>query len=407
MKIYVILLLFTTLAAQRVSKGILDWNITLESSDHKQKLTLHTQKGCAENVEGYFTRTIYTNLLDGSLHKGSYSFLDGEQFGLPVTWVINKFPVRDIENLSTGFMIDRVINFRIVPVVTESDPDTLGLLFNYIIFSDQDKDRNKYYKLDLLTHRYHKLLHIPFNNHVNLHFFSEDFKNYNLIFNVKKLPNKYESMENMNIPAEVKKVIFDSSITVNNIQFNVDFVKTPYIKPIIYDLKFGTEVDELILLLQQKGIEKRQLIKINSKTDHIFYYVNEFSFPFTLYNNNKEKRYASYQSRDDLFQSQYAVYIIPVERAYEKIYKTAVDSVEKVTVDVYIYYKKLAINQISRWTPLKKRLKLIPDYPVMIELPKENWSVHFTRQGEEYNIYGYSDYERFVNEYIYVSFEKL
>ena len=78
-----------------------------------------------------------------------------------------------------------------------------------------------------------------------------------------------------------------------------------------------------------------------------------------------------------------------------------------MSVDVYIYYKKLAINQISRWTPLKKRLKLIPDYPVMIELPKENWSAHFTRQGEEYNIYGYSDYERFVNEYIYVSFEKL
>lgn len=38
-------------------------------------------------------------------------------------------------------------------------------------------------------------------------------------------------------------------------------------------------------------------------------------------------------------------------------------------------------------------------------MPKENWTAAFEKEGEKYQIYGYSDFERFVNEYIFINFE--
>jgi hypothetical protein len=411
MKLLMLLFLFITISAQRISKGQLDWTITLESQDHKQKIMLHSQKGCAENVEGYFTREFFTNLLDGALDKGVYTFFEDEQFGLPIYWVINKFPVRDIETLSNGFVTDYVINFRIVPVVTENEPDTLGLLFNYIISENTDSDRDRYHEMNLRTRRFHKLLHIPYNEPVKLDFFSDDLNNYNLLFEVKKLPDGPILTDTGIIPTEVKKAVSDSGITVNDILFNINLIKSPEIKPMIHHFYFGTIVDDLLLLLQQKNIEKRLFLNSNgsphSDKDKSFYYYQRFIFPFTLYNKVKERQYSAYKTRAALFQSEYEVFILPVERRHEKIKKQMLDEVEKITVDVYIYYNKLAINQVPRWTPLKKRLTLVNSIPVMIELPKENWSAHFSRQGEKYNIYGYSDYERYVHEYIFVSFDYL
>ncbi len=80
---------------------------------------------------------------------------------------------------------------------------------------------------------------------------------------------------------------------------------------------------------------------------------------------------------------------------------------DTLTADVFLNYSKITLDNIPRWTPIKKRVKLIQGYPIAINLPRENWSANFSRDGEKYNIYGYSDYERYVNEYLLISFDSI
>ncbi len=125
-------------------------------------------------------------------------------------------------------------------------------------------------------------------------------------------------------------------------------------------------------------------------------YYGKLKFPFILYNNPKDELYKNYNSKERVLQSTYEVFIVPISLMNDTL-----------TLDLYIDYSKLNLDDgIPRWTQIKKRMTINNDWGVgSINLPKENWSASFTRDGEQYDIYGYSDFERFVKEHLNISYE--
>jgi hypothetical protein len=125
-------------------------------------------------------------------------------------------------------------------------------------------------------------------------------------------------------------------------------------------------------------------------------YATDFQFPFHLYNWAKEQLYSKYRMYGDVAQSKISIAVVP-----------ASISKDSLTADVYIYYKKMNIDDLQRWTPFKKRVILKKGEPVYVMLPKENWNAVFTRLDEKYEIYGYSDFEKYVNEYVCLVFNSI
>ncbi len=122
-------------------------------------------------------------------------------------------------------------------------------------------------------------------------------------------------------------------------------------------------------------------------------YSTQLKFPFRLYNPDKENLYQKYRTGNEVLNSRYNVFLIPISYTNDTL-----------TVDLFLVYSKLNLNDgIQRWTPIKKRLSFISWSK--IQLPKENWSANFSRQGEDYDIYGYSDFERYINEYLFITLE--
>ena len=125
-------------------------------------------------------------------------------------------------------------------------------------------------------------------------------------------------------------------------------------------------------------------------------YSVDFSFPFRIYNSEKEKLYNRYNTKPEIFQSQLHIRLVPVSL-----------SMDSLTADLFITYNKLSLDDVPRWTPIKKRIILIKGSSLMIPLPKENWSAVFSRNNENYEIFGYSDFEKSVNEYVRITFNSI
>ncbi len=143
--------------------------------------------------------------------------------------------------------------------------------------------------------------------------------------------------------------------------------------------------------------ERPDIFDGNSKLDEVrlidglsFYYT-QFEIPFELGNEEKNKKLNAYKTKDEIFRGTYKFLVVPINY-----------SEDSLTVDLFIIYNKFNLNdEILRWTPIKKRIVIPPRWKsISVDMPKENWSANFIRDGEEYDLYGYSDYERYFNEYI-------
>ena len=130
--------------------------------------------------------------------------------------------------------------------------------------------------------------------------------------------------------------------------------------------------------------------KTNFKTP---VYYAQFTLPFELFDAKKMELFDKYKTKEKIFQSKYTLLLVPISATNDGI-----------TADLFIQYTKLNIDDgIPRWTPIKKRIIIPHGKGLRIDLPKENWSANFTRASEQYDVYGYSDYERYIDETIVIS----
>ncbi len=401
-KLFTMFLFTSGLVIAQSSNYSLNMKMVITSPD-TQKITLNHIGEMDEAIEGYYRISRYDDPFYGknaSLQPGGFSFLDSEVFGgyaeiMSKKWIQNKFPVEDIETMTNGMDIQKVLSFQIKPVVIDADSDTLNLLIKYAVYDfikQKDYDLNFDYNVRL----FYKLVHIQYEEEITLNFINEQFKNHNITFQFtkEKMGGKYLTIKNeASLFTEIQKSASESMLT--NSEFNIDIELTQYNESAVNLIAPKAKY-------QEQNLPSVKIIADNTTNEKaelpIKIYYGKLNFPFILYNTQKEKLYKNYKSKENVFQSTYNIIIVPIDLVGDSL-----------TFDFFINYSKLNLNDnIPRWTPIKKRLTIGNEGgTISITLPKENWSANFTRSGEHYDIYGYPDFERFVKEQLHVKYEVL
>ncbi len=390
----------------------LDFKAVVKSNDGKQKLVLSNRGNVDDVIDGYIIISRGYQNIEGRIQKGGFNFLDPKIFEVGVEslrkkWVENNFPVKDIEAMTNGVDVEKVYSFQITPEILNIESDSLsffikGVFYNLIKQNDKYSPFNLNYDINLS----YKLFKVPYNKNVPLDFFDEQLKEYNCsvrFSKIKKTEEYFSISNNQPLFDGIKQSTAESTLPPN-VQFKIgaEFIRTNADNKYNY-LNFSpyTSYDYLLDVRQQSLVPINSLMdkQYNDRVDlPVNVYHAELTFPFQLYNKEKFELYKNYKTEKEIFRSKYNLVVVPISL-----------NEDTLTADVLLNYNKISLNDnIPRWTPIKKRIKLIQGYPsVAINLPKENWSANFTRDSESYDIYGYSDFERYVNEYLLISFDSV
>lgn len=362
-----------------------------------------------EVIEGYFLLPRYDDMrfelpVRAFLQPGGFNFLDQKVFGgmvdhMSKTWAENNFPVTDLETMTNGMFIGKALSFHIKPVTSDTNPNVITLFIKYAVFSlIEQKDYELDY--DYSVRLFYKKIDLPLNSETSIDFLNEHFTGHDISFLFTEVPEKNRTLtfEDSNLLIEeIEKSANESVVDDAHLNFGIELYREKNLKP-------ADPFDDGYLAQYKEHHLPGYNVLTNSLTGSEYVlpvnvYASELSFPFHLYNSQKEKLYSDYKTREEFFQSKCNVVIVP-------IYINA----DTLAVDLFVNYEKLNIDDnFPRWTPLKKRLSILLDknYGTRIKLPKENWSASFTRQGEHYNIYGYSDFERFIDEWLIIRLFKM
>lgn len=379
---------------------LLDTKITIAEKDSSQTFMLTCSKDLHEKVEGYLCLPFDGNSLSGEIIPGGFSFLNDKIFGDPIPffadkWVKNKFPMEDIAPITNRTTVGKILSFQIEPKQISETSDSMYLLFKYCIY-DLTKRNQEDFSFDYRIKLFYKFVAVPFNRTISFDFINAHFKDQQISFLFKKTQK-----------AEVLSALKNNDIIFDELMNSVDasrIVDKGYKLGIEFVQKdINTSNDpfdvEYFLKVQQDMLGETKIEKSfqwnKEKKGTVPVYFAHLNFPFKLYNQEKAKPYNSYTTKAEIFKSDYDIILVPI--SFNK---------DTLLADMFIIYSKLITNEIGRWTPIKKRLKLVHNLPVGVELPKENWSVNSSINGERYDIYGYSDFERYVSEHLIVHFNK-
>ncbi len=390
----------------------LDFKAVAKSNDGKQKLVLFNRGSINDVIDGYILITRNNRSIEGKIQKGGFNFLEPSVFEVGVEslrrkWVENNFPINDIETMTNGLDVEKVYSFEITPVVLDIQNDSLSFFIKGVFYDlAKQNDKHNEFNLNYNINLSYKLFKVPYNKTVPLDYLNEQFKDYtcSVVFNKIKKHDEYLSINN-NRPLfdGIKQSAAESALPPNMI-FNIGtgFIRTNTDNN--YQHMIIAPYSPYHFLL---SIQRQPLAPINAVVDKEYIdradlpvdaYHAEMTFPFQLYNTEKSELYKNYKSEKEIFRSKYNVVVVPISL-----------NEDTLTADVFLNYSKISLDDnIPRWTPIKKRIKLIEgNLPIALDLPKENWSANFTREGERYDIYGYSDFERYVNEYLLISFDSV
>jgi hypothetical protein len=391
----IIILLLLNLYCICITAGNKGVSVTakFENKGLSQQVILYNNFAEGEKAEGCFYTVFPEEILEGKFERGGFNFLSPDVFHLyspeaEAKLINRKYPLGNIDSLTYGLRIQSAISFGIKPV-TAAESDSISLLFRYIVFTAQNQNNNRLTDMDYNVNAHYEHIKVKLNEPVEFNFLRRYLHGQKLEFTFSK-----EADENINaesfLAEEIEKECDSSKLRDVKINMSGEFVlekaddglfhmrimEPPFDKRIREsELKRGN-----VLAVGQKGKKTRL------SSDALQF---SFSFPFSLYNTEKEAKYSAYKSKDKIFTSNYSVIVTPLN--------ITADTLE---ASVFISVKKIAVDNLMRWTPIKMKLKFAPGVPIKLRLPKENWSANFTREGEQYDIYGYSDYEKFVEEYI-------
>ncbi len=382
----------------QTEKLLLDTKITIAEKDGSHTFMLNCSKDLQEAIEGYICLSFEGNTISGEIIPGGFSFLNDKIFGNPISlfadkWIKNKFPMEDIAPITNRTNVGKIVSFQIVPKQISMTSDSMYLFLKYCVY-DLMKRSPDGLNFDYRIKLFYKFVAVPFNRTISLEFLNSQFNDQQISFLFKRT-KKTEVLsalkKNDIIFNELMNSVDASRIADNEFKLGVEFVQK--------DINISNDPfeAEYYLKVQQDMLDEIKIEKsfqwAKKKEASVPVYCAHLNFPFKLYNPEKAKSYNTHSSKDGIFQSDYDIVVVPISSSKDTLF-----------VDLFIIYSKLKTNETGRWTPIKKRLKLVNNLPVWIELPKENWSINSTMSGERYDIYGYSDFERYVSEHLFVQF---
>jgi hypothetical protein len=397
MRYYLLILFFLVNLLRAQDLKQLETRIKLTAGDGNRSLELCSSGYFNEFIEGYFVLPEYWGSISGNLRSGGFTFLDPDIFG-GITdeesniWAKNSLPFSDLEHLTNGLNVKKAISFRMKSIYKNSKEDSLYLFIKYAVFDLKEHEENELnfnYNIKLAN----KLVKVPFDKVITFDFLNKELNNGNIIFNFSKYNNCLFPGYRKNIIDEIIKSAGESSGIAKPIDFELEyecvnpFPAESWKAPIEFKAFHRT-----VSLFSRKYIFNNFTGNKTNLYSSVYY--AELKFPFRMENPEKIKKYKNYITRDSVFQSTFEVFIIPIN--FEK---------DSLTLDIIIDYKKLNTgDNVPRWTPVKKRAKV--KWFLKIKLPKENWSANIRKDGEKYDIYGYSDFERYIDEYLFLHIKK-
>jgi len=373
--------------------------MSIISKDGTQSLKLYVNYDFDEEINGYFVIPAYTKAIFGKM-KNEFGFLDDEVFGGNINfllnkWAENKFPVFDIEGMTDGCNVLKALSFRIKPIIVSPKSDSITLAAKFALITANDNQK-KEFELNFNVKLFYKLIHTALDKKITFDFLKQFFPDYEIYLDISRETHRNQIMEvSPLIYDEIQKSLKDVYPDNYSFDFTTQLGVYPSSENGIWQyLNF-------LSYHQQGGVEKKFfVVKKNGldtlKLEKPIYYAR-IKFPFLLLNREKAKLYMNYRTRQDCFTSDYEFLLIPIEL-----------NKDTLTVDVITIYSKLTLDDfVQRWSPFKKRLKIIPIYGSSMEFPKENWSANFSIGKEKYDIYGHSDYEKFVKELLFIKLDKI
>jgi len=393
-------LLIQVILQAQTENLLLDTKITIAEIGSSQTFILNCTKDLHEKIEGYLCLPFDGNSLSGEIIPGGFSFLNDKIYGDPIylfadKWVKNKFPMEDIASIPNRTNVGKILSFQIVPKQISETSDSMYLFLKYCVYDLKKRspdDLNFDYQIQL----FYKFVAVPFNCKISFDFINSHFKDQQIsfLFKRKKKAEVLSELKNNDIIFnELMNSVDASRIVDDKFNVGIEFLRKDLNASVIGYDPFNSEYLLKVQEDQLGEMKTEKSFEWENKTLSVPIYYSNLDFPFKLYNTEKEKAYSNYKTREEFFQSNYHIVIIPVSF-----------SADTLTADLIINYSKLKTDDINRWTPIKKRLKLVKNLPLEIELPKENWSVNYKRDSEVYDIYGYSDYERYISEFIVIHF---
>lgn len=393
------------------SKYELKMKVKAASLDDKKQIVLYASGELEEFYDGYIVFPTFIDRIQGGMVEGGFSFLD--YTGLDTysetkkQLAKNKYPSVDLEVFSNGFDADKVLSFRIIPEFVDEKDDTVSLFIKYVLY-DFNNEQVDYSKWDAKINLYNKLMCIPLNQESTINISNTKLSDYKLSLFVRRVETKTDlvTIENRKLFEEIKKAVKSCEPIEEEFMFDLSFGKSTKLSGEPY-LVFSSEgeTESSISLID---VESFNAVEFDSERVNLSnnIYHAKITTPFDIQNKAKAEKYETYSSKEKIFTSEYDVYFLPI-------------SVEGDSLigELFISVKKLNLNdKIERWSQIHKKVKMKINVrntnnissnrywaSLIFQLPKENWSAFFTRSGEKYEIYGYSDYERFINEFINIT----
>lgn len=451
---YFILFCFLNFSFLFAQEAKIAFSLKLETANKRSEMNLNKEVKPGEPIEGYFAKYFWKDKItqkewsEGKIQVGGYSILKESSFFktmlnvqesdvnakateisgmMPAvhlslfrnvfSFYLTPFHYKELDSIAikTGY-------HRQVPSIKVLIPSA-NVFMQYIIFkmpetellksSDNILGRRTFGEEFNLTARYSGNNFLTaFGEDLYLNHISDSFEK-NSIMTLKLL--KYEDGKRslpMVIDDTLEKSLLSSlkktSVKNAEINFNVEYLRklnlntvnpnsatTQYFASdanIRYANELNDSTDNYWNLTENKQLKKSsENIPLQNQDLRVYY--SQFEVPFELYNEKKNQLYENYKTKEKIFKGKYNVFIVPIS-----------SSEEGLLVDLFLQYDKISIDDgILRWTPIKKQL-LIPSNwnMIAVDLPRENWSAVFSRENEKYEIYGYSDYERFITETLYI-----
>jgi hypothetical protein len=349
---------------------------------------------------GYFLVPGYGKLILGKLGHG-YDFMDYETSGVEVDflapkWIENNFFLEDLEGFSLGPNVKTAVSFNIKPFYSaDKKSNRKAFVAKFAVLSPKRKTQYSAYDEDCDVKLFYKLLYPDSTGSIRVDYLNKTMPDYQFDLKISTLCRADKTLEtNTLVFNEIKKSLNESTIEHNSFVFSTQLGVYPP-----KELGWFRNVGELSNHQQVGSVAKYYLVSEFSpdtlKLEHPIYCTN-LKFPFRIYNEEKIKKYGVYKTKDDIFISDYEIIIIPI--SYEN---------GLLITDVIADYSKLNLEDgMQRWTPFKKRIEF-KYKEAFIDFPHENWSAVFTRGKENYEIYGYSDYEKYVSEMLSITLQKV
>lgn len=376
----------------QTSDSFIRYDLQIISADSIQQLNLVHSFGYGETVSGYFYIEKNTNLLGGKYQKGGFDFLDNKLLNFSTNLSFQEPAAsKELDDYLTGTPLEKICAFQIIPNLADANRDTLSAILKYALYSRKNTPGSKTH----LSANYEISMHAGIIKVVNnqstpVAFLQELFPSHVISLKIQKgqSPSFIRADFSPILLRSISEVPQSNWQTDLRFDISAEFIKTANTGKINngFPPRLYTRITRQSMQYYTGIFDDR---KNAAQPIGSGIYSADMDFPFHLLNTEKEQLYKAYHDYSDIARSRLVVLVVPESVSMDSLY-----------ANVYIAYRKINVDDIQRWTPIKKHVVLTKDAPTFIPLPKENWNAVFTRSNEKYEIYGYSDYEKHVNEYI-------